>query len=280
MSKKYDVSILAVFKNEESFMSEWIDHYFSRNIDHIYLLNDGSTDNSIDIIHQHVNKNSITLLHTSQADIEYQETWRQKYLYNKYYSYILQETQWVGIFDLDEFCYSPNEVNFKSILKDYDNSHTVQQLVVDWYWFGSNGFVDQPKNIINSFVKRGLELSKVISEKTPQIKKLYPPNWCCKSFAKTNYIENLCHHYNIFFNMLQKDYCFLPDFEFNKNISDDGSAYINHYVGSSNYYFNNKVARGSCNKALDITNNKKIIYEYINLNEVEDIRLKNQNINV
>lgn len=38
--KKYDIAILAILKNEESFLTEWIDHYLNRNIDHLYLLSD------------------------------------------------------------------------------------------------------------------------------------------------------------------------------------------------------------------------------------------------
>lgn len=277
MSIKFDVSVLAIFKNEESFLPEWIDHYFNRNIDHIYLLNDNSTDNSVDIINAHNNKNSITLLNVAPEDTMHNRSWRQKYLYNKYYFYILEKTKWIGIFDLDEFCYATNELNFKNILNDYQDDTNIQQLIIDWYWFGSNNLYDQPKNIVNSFTKRGLYLSKIISNSNPVIKNIYHQEWCCKSFAKTEHIQELCHHFNIF-NKKNYRYNLLPFFPFNKNLSDDKIMFINHYIGSKKYYFDNKVQRGSCNGDHQIANNKSKLYDYINLNDIEDTRLKDQNL--
>lgn len=272
MSVNYNISILAIFKNEESFMKEWLDHYFNRNIDHIYLLNDNSIDNSVEIINQHQNKKNITLLHTTEDDINTQNG-RQTDLYNKYYNYILKETRWIGIFDLDEFCYSPEILNFNNILKYYDIREKIQEIIIDWYWFGSNNYNDQPKNIVNSFNKRGSELSKKIIQKYSII----PYNMCYKSFAKTKNIKLLNHHSNIF-NYYDTTTCSggLPAI-FNDNLSEKNIMFINHYIGAKNYYFNNKVIRGSCNNSLSIKKNKDIIYDIINLNEVEDNRLKNQN---
>lgn len=53
---KYCSSVLGVFKNEATFIAEWIDHYLNRNIDHIYLLNDDSSDDFYERIYRHVEK--------------------------------------------------------------------------------------------------------------------------------------------------------------------------------------------------------------------------------
>ena len=44
MEPKYYFSIGAVFKNEAHALDEWIQHYLMRGVDHIYLINDFSTD--------------------------------------------------------------------------------------------------------------------------------------------------------------------------------------------------------------------------------------------
>lgn len=277
---KYDVAILAVFKNEQSFLPEWIDHYFNRNIDHIYLLNDHSNDNSVDIILSHPNRSSITLSHVDKSDAHYNQSWRQQYLYNKYFNYSLAQTSWIGIFDLDEFCYSPSTIDFKKIIHSYDHQE-YQELIIDWYWFGSNNFVEQPKNIVESFTKRSKDLSKIIAKdyhrKNQENIIGYHFEWCCKSFAKTKYINKLQHHYNIFNWNQDKSYISIGrNKNFSKNLSDENIMFINHYLGSYNYYMLNKVTRGSCNNNQILHNNKKNIYHLINSNEIDDTRLRDQ----
>ena len=39
------IAILTCFKNESHILKEWIEHYKNRGIEHIYMINDFSTDN-------------------------------------------------------------------------------------------------------------------------------------------------------------------------------------------------------------------------------------------
>lgn len=274
MSYKYDISLLAIFKNEESFLPEWLDHYLNRNIEHIFLLNDNSTDSSVEIINQYIYKDNITL---TNIDDPKEIEWRQQYLYNKYYSYILKQTKWIGIFDLDEFCYSPNNISIKSILKPYEDTN-IQELIIDWYWFGSNGYIQQPKAIVDSFIFRSDKPSKIIAKYSLLSSMGYHYEWCCKSFAKTKYISSLRHHYNKFNFYDKKDYVSLgKNKNFSINLSDINQMFINHYIGSQEYYFLNKVARGSCNNTSLLSSNKSKLYQMINLNQVKDTRLSEQN---
>lgn len=273
MSYKYNISILAIFKNEESFLPEWIDHYINNGVCHLYLLNDGSTDHSLDIIDQHYYKKYITLLNVEDS-VEHIAN-RQKYLYNKYYHYILEETKWLGVFDLDEFCYSP-DLEIPKIIELYDNCK-INELLIDWYWFGSNGYESQPPKIIDSFKKRSIKPSKVVVLEKNISDLGYHFEWCCKSFAKTQYITEIQHHYNYFEYFNKTDYItYGRNKIFSVNLSDDGMMFINHYIGAKEYYFNNKVLRGSCNNSKLLIDNKIKLYNIINLNEVIDTRLANQ----
>jgi len=40
----YDLVVCAVFKNESHILTEWIEHYLKRDVDHIFLIDDFSTD--------------------------------------------------------------------------------------------------------------------------------------------------------------------------------------------------------------------------------------------
>lgn len=272
---KYDLAILAIFKNEQSFLPEWLDHYFNRNVDHIYLLNDHSKDSSVDIINSHPNKNNITLKHTDLYDLQDREMGRQHRLYNKYFSSCLDDAYWLGVFDLDEFCYSPHETDFKKILFKY-NPTDIHELIIDWYWFGSNNQKEQPESIIKTFNKRSIHAAKKVAQDLGIWHLGYDLEWCCKSFAKTEGIKYIRHHYNHYFYE-GKVHSGSKNRPFSLNLSDEGMMFINHYLGAENYYMNNKVKRGSCNNNQTILANKKTLYNFINLNEIEDNRLIQQN---
>ena len=41
----HNLSIVAMFKNESSIIKQWIKHYIEENVEHFYLIDNGSTDN-------------------------------------------------------------------------------------------------------------------------------------------------------------------------------------------------------------------------------------------
>lgn len=268
---KYYSSVLGVFKNESTFIVEWIDHYLNRNIEHIYLLNDDSDDDFYEKIYRYVEKENVTLKNVEACDQDKTISWRQSFLYNKYYKEILKETTWLGIFDLDEFFYSPKTKNLNEILKKFEKtSH--QELLADWYWFGSNGHIEQPKNIISSFNKR----SKLTARHYNFEKQGYHHEWCCKSFSKTKLISKLKHHFNEYNYLGSNNFCTegkRGNDSFSFNLSSIQIAFVNHYIGSKNYYMSKKT-RGSCNNSNILRDEK--MYRLLNMNEVLDERLAEQ----
>jgi hypothetical protein len=144
---KYYLSVGAIFKNESMILKEWIEHYLHHGFEHIYLINDNSTDNFIEILEPYIKSNIITLFH---SDVE-RTRWRQGVNYDKYFKDILKDTFWFGIFDIDEYLYSPFEIDIKKILKNYEDKG---RIVSNWAWFGTNGCIEQPKSIVESLTKR------------------------------------------------------------------------------------------------------------------------------
>jgi hypothetical protein len=48
------MTICAVFKNEGSYIEEWLDYHLCAGVDHFYLFDHRSTDNSVDIVEPYV----------------------------------------------------------------------------------------------------------------------------------------------------------------------------------------------------------------------------------
>jgi len=257
----YYFTIGAIFKNESHILKEWIDHYFFHGVDHIYLINDNSNDNYLTILQQYIENHKVTLYNTSN---EFKGLNRQNQYYNHFFKQHFKDTEWLGIFDLDEFLYSPQDLNIKNIIKKYENEN---QLHINWVHFGSSGFEKQPENVVSNFVYRG-EYNSIKNGPSGRYNSY-------KSIIKTN--ANIClgihsHFYN--------------NNSTGKNVSfnePDTPLLINHYaIQSKEYWKNVKMMRGDVNKWYDAQGWERDLHLFnqMDVNDIYDNRLKLQNNNI
>ena len=94
---KYYLSLLAIFKNESHILDEWITHHIKEGVDHIYLINNDSSDNYQDTIEKW--KHFVTLYN-------FPERGKQVEHYNKILPEIKKTTKWLLVCDLDEFVFA------------------------------------------------------------------------------------------------------------------------------------------------------------------------------
>jgi hypothetical protein len=117
----YKLSVGALFKNEALVLKEWIEHYLFHGVEHFYLIDDASTDNSIDILQEYIDKGVVSLFQANWAH----HPNRQCELYNHYILPHLKETKWLLMVDLDEFMWSPQSINLYDVLKHITNVATI-----------------------------------------------------------------------------------------------------------------------------------------------------------
>ena len=98
----YYFSIGAIFKNEAHILQEWLEHYFYHGVEHIYLINDKSTDNFLPILKPYIDKNLVTLYN---CEDNRKEIGMQASKYNKFFHDIIKNSFWFGVLDLDEFLF-------------------------------------------------------------------------------------------------------------------------------------------------------------------------------
>lgn len=251
------IAILTCFKNESHILKEWIDHYKNRGIEHIYMINDFSTDNYMEILKPYLDADFITVFN---SDIITNNTGRQTLLYNKYFSDIVKSLKhkWFFILDLDEFLYSPNEINLNKIIDKYDD---YSQIHIGWHNFGSNSHIEQPDGVVYNFTKRDIydESKEYISHKS--------------GFKSRDLIDFGIHSSNV----KGKSVWF-------KHTNSNSELIINHYaIQSWKHFVNKKTKKGDVNNwtasAAYLTPNEyKKYFDLRDSNEVSDIRLKQQNL--
>lgn len=92
------LSILAIFKNETTNLRLWIEHYRWQGVQHFYLIDNGSTDDPLEILRPYIDEGIVTYR-------EMPERHRQVNHYQRMYTdcRIRERTRWLIIADLDEF---------------------------------------------------------------------------------------------------------------------------------------------------------------------------------
>lgn len=151
-STRYYLVAAGAFKNEAHILDEWVRHYRLHGVEHLYLINDGSTDNFQEVLAPHIQCGYVTLLHQTEKIDTYP---RQKRVYERLLRPYLSTSKWWAILDLDEFLYDPARIDVKHAIRDMEaRDKNVTQLTVRWVMFGSSGHIDQPRLVVPNFLWR------------------------------------------------------------------------------------------------------------------------------
>jgi len=245
----YSLSVACLFRNEAHSIVEWIEHYLFHGVEHFYLIDDSSDDDSVSLLKPYIDDGKVTL---------FQESWsrylgRQKDMYNKCILPVLKDTQWLLMVDMDEYMWSPKNVNLSTVLKDCCQ---IGQIQVEHTVFGSSGYESQPKSLVQSFTRRSSQLPT----KNPGNRKY---------FVNTLFaFSSLNVHHATFVNKSDEENFFL--------LLDNQYFCLNHYCCQSRMYWDTvKCTRGDSD---NYRVRKSEEFALVDLNEVEDTDLVQQNM--
>ena len=144
-SPRFFLTVAAVFKNEEHAIREWCLHYLQEEVDHIFLIDNGSTDNYRHHVDDLITAGKVTLLVDATR-------YNQDEIYRRQLSIYLASCEWMAILDLDEFAYGRN-CSLAGYLKRLGPDIGAVRLA--WKQFGSSGHITQPVSIVQGFSQRG-----------------------------------------------------------------------------------------------------------------------------
>lgn len=139
---KYFLSCCALIKNEEKYLKEWLDHYISEGVEHFYLIDNGSTDNTLNILKQYDN---ITLFHDKRK-----HPYEAEIMLNDNLLPIIKESKWSIIVDSDELMKGQNNKTIYSYLQTIPDH--IFSIYVIWKMFiGKTDNVEKMSNIKTRF---------------------------------------------------------------------------------------------------------------------------------
>lgn len=242
----YKLSVGALFRNESHSMKEWLEHYLLHGVEHFYLINDDSTDSFMEILQPYIDAKIVTLFNAEWK----RYLGRQRDMYTHYILPRLndKETTWLLMVDLDEYMWSPMNINLCHVL---DMCHSFGQIQVKDILFGSSGHVVQPKYIVKNFTQRAVE-----------------PRNCYKYFVRSGY--NFTH-----LNVHHATFADKAD-ELNKFVILDSQYFVlNHYCIQSRQFWNEvKCTRNDSDHYRVRTMEE---FDSIDYRDVDDTQLAEQN---
>jgi len=119
-----------MFKDEAPFLKEWLDYHLSQGVNHIFLTNDGSSDNWLEVVQPYVDA----------GYVEYEDSldhpdfyYREQYHKNRILAKARRDFEWVIFLDSDEFCYI-----HQGILRQLEKlPRKAAGLVLNWMIYGT-----------------------------------------------------------------------------------------------------------------------------------------------
>ena len=138
------LSILSIFKNESFNMKVWLDHYIWQGVEHFYLIDNGSTDNCLEILQPYIDKGLVSYFYMPQKHMQLE------LIVNVYDELNLSEnTEWLCICDLDEFFYG-TALSLKEQLQEFPE----KIIYSNWLMFGTSNLINHPEDIRLSNIHR------------------------------------------------------------------------------------------------------------------------------
>ncbi|MFT6451875.1 MAG: glycosyltransferase involved in cell wall biosynthesis [Halocynthiibacter sp.] len=146
----YKLGLVAIMKNEGMNIEEWLSHYEWLGVDQIYLIDNGSTDDSVARAQPWIDKGFVRLVIRPKR---YKQVRHYRYIC-KHFD-IWSQVEWLMVADLDEFWFCKDGARLPDALDEYDNFDVIY---ANWTMFGSSGLVVHPNGIRENFAHRSAEL--------------------------------------------------------------------------------------------------------------------------
>lgn len=128
-ARKYKVTICAIFRDESSFLKEWIDYHRVIGVEHFYLYNNLSSDEYRTVLQPYIEQGVVDL-------IDWPGRYAQLSAYEDCYKKFATEAEWIGFIDLDEFVCPLYEDDLGRWLHRFRRFPSV---CLYWRMFGTSG---------------------------------------------------------------------------------------------------------------------------------------------
>lgn len=240
----HKVSIAAIVKNEGAYLDEWLSFHIIQGVTQFYIFDNGSTDNTREVLAPYLKKHFITYL-------PFPGVAKQLSAYATALKFFAKDTEWMAFLDCDEFLFSETGL-LEHALSTYEQA---EQVLVQWEMFGSNGHKKKEDGlVIERFIKRGREPNQ-------HVKAVVRPKYVSIGINPHVFSAEKRHTVNVLGKAIDPVAVHLRPVT-SKNLR------LAHYFTKSREEFETKVARGRADTGT--IRDLETYFRKHDINEVED----------
>ena len=248
VSPKFQLAITAVIRNEVKHISEWVDFHLLAGIEHIYIYDNQSDDDTFDVLQKYVSNGTVTITPWPTA------FGHATQIFAYTHSAVLNsnEVEWMAFIDADEFLYPSHGVDLRVVLASLEEFSAIY---IPWRSFGPSGHVTPPKTgVIWSYTEMA-DLYKADPGMRGELTKY-------KTIARIKDITSVKIH---------------DTHTSGKTLFNPDGIYLNHYITKSEIEFANKLENHLLEQTLK-NNPWKIIrarmFKFLSANTVTDTKIQ------
>lgn len=132
------VAAVAIVKDEALYLSEWVIYHLGLGIDHFFIYDNFSTDNTQEVLEPYIQGGVLTL-------IKWPLFRGQDDAYAHAFKTQVSSFDWVTCFDVDEFYLLKNHKSIKEFLSEYAD---FEQVIIPWRFFGHSNHIQRPEGLV------------------------------------------------------------------------------------------------------------------------------------
>ena len=147
--KAEGIAIAAIVKNEAHNLPEWIEFHLMVGVSHIILYDNGSTDNTVEVLAPYLRDQLVTIVPWANFSANLNP---QSVAYNHALANFGPDFAWMAFIDLDEFLFPTKAASLGEAMKAISHLPGVS---LPWICFGPSGHEAKPQGLtIKNFVER------------------------------------------------------------------------------------------------------------------------------
>ena len=144
----HELAVCAIFREEASFLHEWLSFHIGIGATHFYLYNNFSTDAFRTVLAPWQERGLVTLH-------DWPRRVGQLSAYRHCVRHYRRKARWIAFLDLDEFLFSPTVTDIRPLLREFTDC---PGLNVYGLFFGSDGHDARPSGpLLDAFTRRAPE---------------------------------------------------------------------------------------------------------------------------
>ena len=179
--KRYNLSICALFRNEEKYLREWIEYHRLIGVNHFFLYNNRSTDSYYRILYPYLRAGLVTLIdwpgipgnRTNDEPFIWPLSTQVTAFENAVKLVAGRQTKWLAILDVNEFLVPTYTKTLTELLDKYDSYPGV--IIASDYFDSSKDSLPKRTLLIETVEMTNPPVSPIEREVT---KMIFKPNLC------------------------------------------------------------------------------------------------------